>query len=88
MTHCNHCKKEVELRKTKKHKSNAAYHFTHYYYCVSCKKMYMSEEFKVSNDGVQDTKRELKKKLKMDKATVNFLKDTRQRINNLLEKYE
>tara|TARA_Y100000310_G_scaffold184421_1_gene184555 strand:+ start:1176 stop:1322 length:147 start_codon:yes stop_codon:yes gene_type:complete len=48
----------------------------------------MSEEFKVSNDGVQDTKRELKKKLKMDKATVNFLKDTRQRINNLLEKYE
>lgn len=46
---CRDCKGSMFLKATKKHKPGAAYHFSHYWYCISCHKMFHDERFKIYN---------------------------------------
>ncbi len=48
---CRHCNCPVIFRESKFNESKLkkAYYYTGYFYCLKCKEMYMSEQFKVIN---------------------------------------
>ena len=47
---CRKCGTTLILKKPKKHKVKAEYHYSAYYFCPGCKTMYMSDKFKVMRD--------------------------------------
>lgn len=44
---CRNCRTPIELKEPRNHKPDSPFYYSAYYFCPSCRRMYMAEKFKV-----------------------------------------